>query len=215
MAGCRDCPSTLNVQQSSMSSMPSMTMAMDEMAGRDEDWDWRWRTLVAVGVGGQWWRGRAGGLCGRNRGLRRRKYRAARPKSIPRRHFPHFPTISGKPARAAHPHRAGGIGKAAASRGRSDSTVRETHTIVRSGSGDFNQNHARWNRLREVPRTPAYSLRVVQEKTISLHKSGKFVIPRHQINAPRTPRTPREVLALRSLRSLREISPLRCSAWRG
>ena len=41
--------------------MPSMTMAMDEMAGRDEDWDWRWRTLVAMRVGGQWWRGRVGG----------------------------------------------------------------------------------------------------------------------------------------------------------
>ena len=35
--------------------MPSMTMAMDEMAGRDEecDWHWRWRTMVAMGVGGQ------------------------------------------------------------------------------------------------------------------------------------------------------------------
>ncbi len=110
--------------------------------------------LVDIGGNGRWWTmaeaAGGGGLCGRNRGLRRRKYRAARPKSIPPRHFPHFPTISGKTARAAHPHRAGGIGKAAASRGRSDSTVRETHTIVRSGSGDFNQNHARWNRLRDL-----------------------------------------------------------------
>ena len=61
--------------------------------------------------------------------------------------FPQFREI---PLRAAHPHRAGGIGKAAASRGRSNSTVRETHTIVRSGSGDFNQNHVRWNRLRDL-----------------------------------------------------------------
>ena len=41
------------------------------------------------------WRG------GRNRGLHRRKYRVARPKSIPRRHFPHFPTISETTLRAA------------------------------------------------------------------------------------------------------------------
>ena len=61
--------------------------------------------------------------------------------------FPQFREI---PLRAAHPHRAGGIGTAAASRGRSNSTVRETHTIVRSGSGDFNQNHVRWNRLRDL-----------------------------------------------------------------
>ena len=46
--------------------MPSMTMAMDEMAGRDEEWDWhwRWRTLVALEVGGQWRRRGGGGVAG-------------------------------------------------------------------------------------------------------------------------------------------------------
>ena len=63
--------------------------------------------------------GVAGWRCGRNRGLRRRKYRAARPKSIPPRHFPHFPTISGNSApcgaRDAVATAAGGVVESGAS----------------------------------------------------------------------------------------------------
>ena len=58
-----------------------------------------------------------------------------------------FPQFRETPLRAAHPRRAGGIGTAAASRGRFDSTARKTCAIIRSASGVFSQNHARWNRL--------------------------------------------------------------------
>ena len=58
-----------------------------------------------------------------------------------------FPQFRETPLRAAHPRRAGGIGTAAASRGRFDSTVRKTCAIIRSASGVFSQNHARRNRL--------------------------------------------------------------------
>ena len=47
--GWRDCPPTLNVHQSALS---TMTMSMEPEAGRDLDWHLRWWTLVAMGVGG-------------------------------------------------------------------------------------------------------------------------------------------------------------------
>ena len=84
-----------------------------------------------------------GSRCGRNRGLRRRKYRAARPKSRPRRHFPHFPTISGNPA----PRGAAGR---FAPRTTASRTVCKIYAIVRSWSGVLHQNNARWNRLRAL-----------------------------------------------------------------
>ena len=48
-----------------------------------------------------------------------------------------FPQFRETPLRAAHPRRAGGIGTAAASRGRFDSTARKTCAIIRSASGIF------------------------------------------------------------------------------
>ena len=50
--GVWDCPPTLNVHQSALS---SMTMQIGGRAGRNLDWDWHlfWWTMVAMGVGGQ------------------------------------------------------------------------------------------------------------------------------------------------------------------
>ena len=121
-----------------------MTMAIGGSAGRNLgwNWDWRWRTLVALEVGGQWRRRDGGGVAGgiadyaaENTG---RRGRSQYPGVISHT-FPQFRET---------PLRAGGIGTAAASRGRFDSTARKTCAIIRSSSGVFSQNHARWNRLR-------------------------------------------------------------------
>ena len=158
-------------------------MAMDEMAGRDEEWDWhwRWRTLVALEVGGQWRRRGGGGVAGgiadyaaENTGWRGR---SQYPRVISHT-FPQFPFC--------------GL------RGRG---VRRTSTC----SASFARLHSRggvpprWLR----PGVAASPLAVVR-----FHGCCLVVLSSRCLARCKAPDTRRK-LTLRSLRSLREIHPLR------
>ena len=107
--------------------------------------------LMDIGGSGSWWTmvegagggGFAGGIADYAAENTGRRGRSQYPRVISHT----FPQFRETPLRAAHPRRAGGIGTAAASRGRFNSSVRKTCAIIRSASCVFSQNHARWNRL--------------------------------------------------------------------
>ncbi len=90
-------------------------------------------------------------------------------------------------ARRGRPRRAGGIGRVAGSCGRLNSTVDKTCAIVRSGSGDFNQNHARWNRRFSDLRSAA---RVGRQRPAGQRRQKKTtrMLQRRKANNP-PPRT--------------------------